>query len=81
MADRGRDRAGIRNVGGSARRDARRSPKPDDSSRSQPTDAGKTSGGGSLGHDQPPGDQNRVRNEGSQGRGDLRDRQTPDSES
>jgi hypothetical protein len=47
--------------------------------QSQPTDAGKTSGGGSLGHDQPAGDQSRIRNEGGNQRpADVRDRQTPD---
>jgi hypothetical protein len=44
----------------------------------QPTDAGKTSGGGSLGHDPTVADQNRIRNQGAErGRG-LRERETPD---
>jgi hypothetical protein len=76
MADRGSDREAIRNVGESSRRDAVRPPTPPDTA--EPHDAGKTSGGGSLGHDQPSGDQNRIRNEGSPGRKDLRDRETPD---
>ena len=78
MADRGRDREAIRNVGESSRRQTVPSMNTDAPGQSQPTDAGKTSGGGSLGHDQPPGDQNRIRNEGSQARRDLRDRETPD---
>ncbi|MNC85368.1 hypothetical protein D3C83_09620 [compost metagenome] len=75
MADRGRDREAIRNIGDSSRREAMQPPAP---APEPPADAGKTSGGGSLGHDQPPGDQSRIRNEGSRGRGDLRDRETPD---
>ena len=70
MADRGSDREAIRNVGESSRRESVRP--------SEPRDAGKTSGGGSLGHDQPPGDQNRIRNEGSKARKGLRERETPD---
>jgi hypothetical protein len=44
----------------------------------QPTDAGKTSGGGSLGHDQPADSQNRIRNEGNRRGAEVRDRQAPD---
>ncbi len=78
MADRGRDREDIRNIGDSSRREAMKPQNRESARPSQPTDAGKTSGGGSLGHDQPPRDQNRIRNEGSQGRSDLRDREPPD---
>jgi hypothetical protein len=78
MADRGSDRETIRNVGESTRRETPRPTSAKDPGHSQPGDAGKTSGGGSLGHDQPPGDQSRIRNEGHQGRSDVRDRQTPD---
>ena len=53
MADRGPDRAAVRNVGGADVRDTQRPVNPDTSGHSQPTDAGRTSGGGSLGHDQP----------------------------
>ena len=77
MADRGQDQQAVRNVGESRRESGRPTPsKP--RGQQQPTDAGKTSGGGSLGHDQPPGDQSRIRNEGSKGRPDVRDRETPD---
>jgi hypothetical protein len=76
MADRGRDREAIRNVGEPSSREAVRPASPESSG--QPTDVGRTSGGGSLGHDQPPGDQNRIRNEGTHGRSDLRDREPPD---
>jgi hypothetical protein len=78
MADRGLDREAIRNVGDSSRREAMPPANPESGQAHQPTDAGKTSGGGSLGHDSPPGDQNRIRNEGSHGRSDLRDREPPD---
>jgi hypothetical protein len=78
MADRGRDREAIRNIEQSAARDAARPSAVNDPGQSQPGDAGKTSGGGSLGHDQPPGDQSRIRNEGKKGRSDVRDRETPD---
>ena len=47
----------------------------------QPADAGKTSGGGSSGHDQPTdvAEQVRVRNQGHQrDEASLRDRQPPD---
>ena len=47
----------------------------------QPTDAGKTSGGGSSGHDQPTdvADQARIRNQGNKrDEASLRDRQPPD---
>jgi hypothetical protein len=45
---------------------------------SQTNDVGKTSGGGSLGHDPTADDQSRIRNEGvERGRG-LRERETPD---
>ena len=50
MADRGSDRRDVRNVGN----EPQRQPHPDPAAPSAPTDAGKTSGGGSLGHDQPP---------------------------
>ena len=50
MADRGSDRQDVRNVGN----DPLRQQPPDPASTPAPTDAGKTSGGGSLGHDQPP---------------------------
>jgi len=72
MADRGSDREAIRNVGD--RPSGRRTP----STGSQPTDAGKTSGGGSLGHDPPAADQSRIRNEGAERQRGLRDRETPD---
>lgn len=80
MADRGRDREGVRNVGGAAPRAAR----PGDahtSGHSQPVDAGKTSGGGSSGHDQPDdvARQARIRNQGTaRDKASLRDRQAPD---
>lgn len=77
MADRGIDREAIRNVGEPSRRRTT-PPAQDPAPESHPTDAGRTSGGGSLGHDQPPGDQSRIRNEGAQGRRDLRDREPPD---
>lgn len=50
MADRGSDRRDVRNVGN----DPPRQQPPDGSGAAPPTDAGRTSGGGSLGHDQPP---------------------------
>jgi hypothetical protein len=78
MADRGRDQQAVRNVGESSRRESSRPTPSNAGGPPQPTDAGKTSGGGSLGHDQPPGDQSRIRNEGSKGRPDVRDRETPD---
>ena len=53
MADRGRDRERIRNVGDSASREAAEPANPATSGQSRPVDAGKTSGGGSSGHDQP----------------------------
>ena len=53
MADRGRDRERIRNVGDSSPRETPRPASPATSGESQPVDAGKTSGGGSSGHDQP----------------------------
>ena len=53
MADRGRDRERVRNVGDSASREAARPANPATSGHPQPIDAGKTSGGGSSGHDQP----------------------------
>ena len=78
MADRGADRGAVRNIGQEAGRDARRPVTPNTSGHPQPTDAGRTSGGGSLGHDQPEDDQSRIRNEGNQRGTNLRDRQTPD---
>ena len=75
MADRGPDREAIRNVGDRAPGGGARPSRQGDS---QPSDAGKTSGGGSLGHDPVADDQSHIRNEGSErGRG-LRDRETPD---
>ena len=53
MADRGRDRESIRNVGDTSSRGGTRPAKPAASGQPQPGDAGKTSGGGSSGHDQP----------------------------
>lgn len=79
MADRGRDRGPVRHVGDtSPRREAVRQGTPEPKETGQPTDAGRTSGGGNLGHKQPAGDQNQIRNEGSPGRSDLRDREPPD---
>jgi hypothetical protein len=78
VADRGSDREAIRNVGErAARGDAARPVNPNRPSQ-PPVDAGRTSGGGSLGHDQPSDDQSRIRNEGNQRSTDVRDRQTPD---
>jgi hypothetical protein len=54
VADRGRDREAVRNVGNVPVRDTQRRANPDTSGHSQPVDAGRTGGGGSLGHDQPP---------------------------
>jgi hypothetical protein len=68
MADRGPDREAIRNVGD-------RSPHGRRDNPGDRVDAGKTSGGGSLGHD-PVDDQSRVRNEGRE-RG-RRTHETPD---
>lgn len=53
MADRGPDRGSVRNVGPGSVRPSQggEAGSPD---HSQPVDAGRTSGGGSLGHDLPP---------------------------
>jgi hypothetical protein len=48
MADRGPDRNGVRNVGGGAPL-----PGATPDAKGTPTDVGRTSGGGSLGHEQP----------------------------
>ena len=48
MADRGPDRNGVRNIGG----DAATAGKIADP-KGTPSDVGRTSGGGSLGHEQP----------------------------
>lgn len=79
MADRGRDRESVRHVGETSRREAvRPATTPQAEESGQPTDVGRTSGGGNLGHKPPAGDQNQIRNEGSPGRSDVRDREPPD---
>lgn len=81
MADRGRDREAVRNVGESHPRETARPVNPNTSGHSQPVDAGKTSGGGSSGHDQPDdvADEGRIRNQGNvRDKTALRDRQAPD---
>lgn len=52
--------------------------RPSASPGATPTDAGKTSGGGNSGHDQPADAQNKIRNQGNHPDTSLRDRETPD---
>ena len=71
MADRGRDRERIRNVGDSGLREAPRPANPATPGHSQPTDAGKTSGGATSGHDHPehpPAETDLRNNAGNSGR-------------
>jgi hypothetical protein len=49
MADRGTDRNGARNVGGDRAPGTGNTAEP----AAAPTDVGRTSGGGNLGHEQP----------------------------
>jgi hypothetical protein len=81
MADRGRDREAIRNVGDTSPRGDTRPVAPDTSGHSQPVDAGKTSGGGSSGHDQPDdvAARAKIRNQGgTRDKAALRDREPPE---
>ena len=81
MPDRGRDHESIRNVGTPSAPDASRPDQAPSSGRSQPVDAGKTSGGGNSGHDQPDdaASEVRIRNQSTVRDGAaLRDREPPE---
>jgi hypothetical protein len=80
MADRGRDRESVRNVGDASTRDSARPVNPSTSGHSQPVDAGKTSGGGSSGHDQPDdvAAQTKIRNDAGRRERTGGVRETPD---
>lgn len=76
MADRGTDRGAIRNIGertGEGARPDRPAPAPD----AKPSDAGRTQGGGNLGHGQPPNDHG-AGNQSPPGTPGLRDPLVPD---
>jgi hypothetical protein len=81
MADRAKASEPVRNAGETSPHAVGHPPAQNPASHSQPADAGKTSGGGSSGHDQPDdvAGEARIRNQGdSRDQTRLRDRQPPD---